>query len=100
MKYNFVQRQTGYHTLDSYNLTNIFQVPHILLLFHSPKGSFTKLGIYTYLNVSIQKKQDTTKSQPLQNGPTHLPTNCLSVFDHFVGLALKVLINEILLFLF
>ena len=35
-----------------------------------------------------------------QNGQTHstirrqLPTNCLSVFDHFVGLALKGLIQN------
>ena len=26
---------------------------------------------------------------PLSTNPTNLPTNCLSVFDHFVGLALK-----------
>ena len=26
---------------------------------------------------------------PLSTNPTHLPTNCLSVFDHFVKLALK-----------
>ena len=25
----------------------------------------------------------------------YLPTNCLSVFGHFVGLALKVLIGEV-----
>ena len=31
------------------------------------------------------------------HGQTHsnnLPTNCLSVFDHFVGLTLKVLTNQ------
>ena len=29
----------------------------------------------------------------------NLPTNCLSVFDHFVGLALKGLINGLLPFI-
>ena len=34
-------------------------------------------------------------SHTLKQFVSNLPTNCLSVFDHFVGLALKRLIQEI-----
>ena len=36
-----------------------------------------------------------------QNGQTHsdnLPTNCLSLFDHFVGLALKELMYNLIVY--
>ena len=39
----------------------------------------------------------TKGSNTLKQFACNLPTNCLNVFDHFVGFALKGLINFILL---
>ena len=44
------------------------------------------------LSANITKWSNTLK-QFVGNLPMNLRTNCLSVFDHFVGLALKVLSN-------
>ena len=40
------------------------------------------------------KHQPTKWSNTLKQFVTKLPSNCLSVFDHFVGLALKGLSND------
>ena len=41
--------RTSYRTFISHNMANIFLVSHILLLFHSPKGSWYKLAKYEKL---------------------------------------------------
>ena len=45
-----------------------------------------KLNIHTALSVYAPTPQN---GQKHSNNSSALPTNCLSVFDHFVGLALK-----------
>ena len=45
---------------------------------------------FSLLRGSFNNSKNLTLYAPIsQNSPTKLPTNCLNVFDHFVGLATK-----------
>ena len=48
-----------------------------------------------FLKINPLRANPTKWSNTLKQFVDNLPTNCLSVFDHFVGLALKGLINEL-----
>ena len=53
------------------------------------------LYVYKYRKVFNPLSANPTKwSNTLKQFVGNLPTNCLSVFDHFVGLAHKVLSNR------
>ena len=49
-------------------------------------------------NINALSANFTKWSNTLKQFVGNLPTNCLSVFDHFVGLALKGLSNKIEVF--
>ena len=48
-----------------------------------------------FLKINPLRANPTKWSRTLKQFVDNLPTNCLSVFDHFVGLALKGLIKEL-----
>ena len=47
------------------------------------------LSIQTFMFLNLLRVNQTKWSNTLKQFVGKLPTNCLSVFDHFVGLALK-----------
>ena len=53
----------------------------------------TKSNIYINPNNNPLSTKPTKWSNTLKQFVANLPTNCLSVFDHFVGLALKGIIK-------
>ena len=67
----------------------------IMYKFYSNKVQFIKGKIYE-VGINPLSANFTKWSNTLKQFVSKLPTNCLSVFDHFVGLALKGLISMIL----
>ena len=68
----------------------IFQIPYLIFnlflkgFFFFATGTIDEIGEFNLLNANFTKWSNTLKLFV-----DKLPTNCLSVFDHIVGLALK-----------
>ena len=77
---------------------HICQDTHYLLRFHESNSIYLQIlkWIFLIYNSFNPLSANPTKwSQHIQTICQQQPMNCLSVFDHFVGLALKVLINSL-----
>ena len=99
MKYSYMQSRFAVrdtHYLEQISIPNRIPGP---ISIHS-LTSCCYLKLFTILNLFLQSKKCISSVNPLRptstkwsNTLTHfvgrLPTNCLSVFYHFVGLALK-----------
>ena len=56
---------------------------------------FWKIHIFEIKIINTLSVNPTKWSNTLEEFVGKLPTNCLSVFDHFVGLALKGIIGKL-----
>ena len=57
------------------------------------RGFLIRICTQIWENTKLKKHLNPLSTNPTKWSDTLLPTNCLCVFDHFVGLALKELIN-------
>ena len=59
----------------------------------SQRGNYLKITLNDYISVNSLSTNFTKWSNTLKQFVGKLPTNCLSVFDHFAALAFKGLKN-------
>ena len=63
-------------------------------IFQSHNTEIVNIPIMNWYSVNPLRANPTKWLNTLKQFAGNLPTNCLSVFDHFVGLALKELNQE------